>query len=237
MHNKEPIRTCRTCRTVVCEFYGTHFRLGLNQRESEGEYTKLNDISIDNLEGVISMAYHKGKSFLETFGGNACDVCFSAVDVNYNDDTKSYETEDFGGFYLDSGVSCCFLTYLFEKYYNPKMKYNRELYGPWADVFDWNGNFLFSYEQIRKICSEIEHALHLFKCDYYNPELDAIKRSFSIYSMCDKTDPDYINGNNDDNSYKRHLNVILEFYEGFLSIMQATLSENPNQNFIEVSGP
>ncbi len=178
------------------------------------------------------MAYSKGKSFLDTFGGSYSDICFSVIDI-----LKGDEFEDFGGFYLGSEYAECFLSYFFIKHYDPELSYNKQLFGIWSEVFDWNDNYIFTYEQIRLICDEIKSDLQLLLTDYYNPQLNPVKESFNICSMSSPDDPDYINACNDEAAYKRHLDVVKSFYEGFIDIILRTINDNPSHNLILVSGP
>ncbi len=71
--------------------------------------------------------------------------------------------------------------------------------------------------------------------DYNNKKLDELKKDFSIFYMCDKEDPDYINKNN--HAVKDHIDVVVRFYKKFACLIIRMMNRHPETDVICVMGP
>ena len=177
----------------------------------------------------------------ERWGG----AYFSFYPVVFSNDVKNGCTEQFAeslkyAFYVDEDDVYSFLKVYLDKYFAPELTYNlrREdiaIYGNTENVFDWYGANFYTYESLHKIIKEMQHMSTLFKADYYSPVLDELKRNFWIYRMVGIDDPDYDKEKSDE-LIKKHIDVVLDFYDRFIDYLNKIMAEYPETFVIEIYG-
>lgn len=165
---------------------------------------------------------------------------FVPVKVNstYKIEWEDIEAED-DLFAIEEGYVECFLAYFLFKYFDEELIYNKERFdGVYLDGFAWwlDDNF-FTYDQIEKMCVEIEECAKLLDTDFYNEKLDKVKERMSIFYMCNAEDDDYKNRDNSDEAKKRNIKVVINFYHRFVERIRKMMRDNPDVNLISISGP
>ena len=142
-------------------------------------------------------------------------------------------------FSIEEGYVECFLAYFLFKYFDEDLIYNKERYDcGYIDGFAWwiDDNF-FTYNQLEQMCVEIEECAKLLAIDYENEKLLEVKKRFSISYMCQQDNPDYQNFDNSDEAKKRHIDVVINFYERFVARVRKMMMDNPQTNLVSITGP
>ena len=153
------------------------------------------------------------------------------------DDTKYLEEK----FVIEEGDIECFLFYFLKKYFDENLLYNRERYDECEGYihhfeFYLTDNF-YNYETLEKMCDEILEVARLLETDYNNVQLDGVKEFFSVFYLCDREDPDYLNRNTSKEAMQRHVGVAIDFYRRFVDRIRKMMKNNPNTDLISVMGP
>ena len=142
-------------------------------------------------------------------------------------------------FCIEEGDIDCFLAYFLFKYFDENLIYNKERFdGVYIEGFAWwiDENF-FTYDQIENMCQEIEECAKLLAVDYENELLDGVKERFSIFYMCDQDENDYKNRDSSDEAMKRHVDVVIDFYNRFVTRIRKMMKDTPETNLILITGP
>lgn len=142
-------------------------------------------------------------------------------------------------FSIEEGDVDCFLSHFFYKHFDNELVYNKRRYDEFEDFisgFEWylTHNF-FTYERIRALAADIEHAAELLKTNYDDPSLEEVKKNFSIFYMCPRDDIDYIEGNSE--NIRSHVDVVTDFYKRFAKRILQMLDNNPDADLISIMGP
>ncbi|MGI6169598.1 MAG: hypothetical protein ACOYI4_07870, partial [Christensenellales bacterium] len=93
----------------------------------------------------------------------------------------------------------------------------------------------FTYETLTDMLKEISMVAKLLGTNYENPQLNDVKKNFSIFYMCPANDVDYISGNN--SAIPKHISVVIDFYNRFVTRLTTMMENNPNTNVISIMGP
>lgn len=142
-------------------------------------------------------------------------------------------------FSIEEGDIECFLSYFLYKYFDENLSYNKRRYDEcfgYIRGFEWylTDNF-YTYDRLNEMIKEIEETASLLEKDYNNPQLDDIKKEFSIFYMCPHDDPDHINGDN--TAIQKHISVVVDFYHRFSKRITAMMENNKNTTVISIMGP
>lgn len=142
-------------------------------------------------------------------------------------------------FSIEEGNVECFLSYFLEKYFDKNLTYNKrryDYYFGYIDNFEWHltHNF-YTYSAVVEMVKEINKAASLLRVDYNNPQLDDVKRHFSIFYMCRQNDAAFING--DVSAIQKHISVVIDFYHRFAKRITAMLENNKDATIISIMGP
>lgn len=142
-------------------------------------------------------------------------------------------------FSIEEGDVECFLSYFLEKYFDNNLTYNMrryEHYIGYIDGFEWHltHNF-YTYNTLIEMIKEINKVASLLEVDYDNPQLDNVKKHFSIFYMCQQSDAAYING--DVSAIQTYISVVIDFYHRFTRRIIAMLENNENTSVISIIGP
>lgn len=133
----------------------------------------------------------------------------------------------------------CFLAHFFYKHFDNELVYNKRRYEDFEDFisgFVWNLTYnFFTFEGIRALAADIEHAAELLKTNYDDPALEEVTKRFSIYYMCPRDDIDYIEGNFE--NIRSHVDVVIDFYKRFAKRILQMLDNNPDADLISIMGP
>ena len=142
-------------------------------------------------------------------------------------------------FSIEEGDVESFLAYFLFKYFDEELVYNKERFdGVYLSGFEWwqDDNF-FTYDQLEAMCEDIEECAELLKYDFENSSLAGVKERFSIFYMCNSEDVDYKNCDTSDAAIKRHIDVVIVFYNQFVTRLRKMMRDNPETNLISITGP
>ena len=154
-------------------------------------------------------------------------------DFNYSDDVFCIEESDIE----------CFLWYFFKKYFDPDLIYNKNrsevLQDGYENAFEWYlTNNYFTYDKIEEMCRDILNTVDMLTHDYYNPELDGVKREFSLIFMTNDDDVDHVSKTeNGDQLMRKHVYVVLDFYLRFVNRIRKMMDMSSESDMIAISGP
>ena len=147
---------------------------------------------------------------------------------------------------IEEGNVECFLQYFFYKYFDTSLPYNINRHDGCMYVrdrfdkvaFEWNleSNF-YTYVQTERMCSEIEWAADALENDFNNPYLEPIMKTYSIFYMTDRDDPDHIAGLTNPDTIKRNIACVIDFYRRFTGYIRNMMKENPDVELISIMGP
>jgi len=156
-------------------------------------------------------------------------VIFKRHDKIGCDDVIELEEE----FSIEEEDIHCFLSYFFFKYYDADLIYNKNRYDA-SRAFEWSltHNF-YTYDTLYKMVDEILVISDMLKKDYNNPELNEIKKRFSIYYMTSPNDIDHENKE----AIQDHISVVIDFYKRFTNRIIKMMENNQNTNVISIMGP
>ena len=176
---------------------------------------------------------------------NPSDTCYFSfypimIENNkYTAFTDKLKSMD-GGFYIYDEDIHCFLRYFLEKYFDPGLKYNGERQEVAAyheeNVFDWYGENYYTYETMKRICSEVLKTASMLKTDYENPQLMDIKKNFWVYRMVAEDDPEYEAEKDSEEATRRHIDVVIDFYNRFAEQAMNMMEKHSNTNLIRIFG-
>lgn len=132
----------------------------------------------------------------------------------------------------------CFLSYFLYKYFDKELTYNRRRYEydtGYISDFEWylTHNF-YTYDKLKELLKEIDEIAALLEYDYNNTQLDAIKKNFSNFYMRHQDDVNYINR---DDTAKKHIFILIDFYRRFIKRINAMMENNKNTTVISIMGP
>lgn len=143
------------------------------------------------------------------------------------------------GFSIEEGDIYCFLSYFLYKYFDENLTYNKRRYEygeGYVSGFEWylTDNF-YTYDVLNEMVKEILEVASLLESDYNNPRLDDIKKKFSIFYMCPRSDADYFN--RDASAIQKHISVVIDFYHRFSKRITSMMENNKNTTVISIMGP
>ena len=152
-------------------------------------------------------------------------------DFSYSDDVFCIEESDIE----------CFLWYFFKKYFDPELIYNKNrvevLRDGYANAFEWYlTNNYFTYDTMEDMCRDILVTVDKLTHDYYNPELDEVKKEFCLLYMTNHDDEDHV-VEAPDSVMKKHIYVVLDLYLRFANRIRKMMDISPESNMISISGP
>lgn len=171
---------------------------------------------------------------------DTCYFSFYAIKVINNKYTAfadSLKCMD-GGFYIYDLDIECFLWYFLKKGFDPGNKYNKERQGVTAveeNDFDWYGENYYTYDAMKTICSDILRVSSMLRDDYDNPYLVEIKEDYKVYRIVAEDDPDY-NMKDNPEVIRRHIDVVIEFYERFVERVFKLMDQNSDSGVIVIGG-
>ncbi|WP_022774257.1 hypothetical protein [Butyrivibrio sp. AE2015] len=141
---------------------------------------------------------------------------------------------------IEEGDVDCFLAYFLKKYYDPTLFYNshQDLDDDEKEAFYWwLVENVYTYEAMSAMCDEIIKVADLLDRDFFNPELEDVKKEFSIFYMSDNDDIDHINSDCSPKAIHRHAYVVVDFYRRFVNYIRKMMMDHPECNLITISGP
>ncbi len=154
------------------------------------------------------------------------------------DDNFSYSDDVFC---IEESDIECFLWHFFKKYFDSELIYNKNrvevLQDGYANAFEWYlTNNYFTYETVEVMCRDILNTVDMLTHDYYNPELDEVKKEYCLLYMTNHDDEDHM-AKAPDAVVKKHIYVVLDFYLRFVNRIRKMMDISPESNMIAISGP
>ncbi len=189
---------------------------------------KVNDYSIEIREGADPSSYFLFSPVRDVYMGG---TSISDDDVDLMACEFSIE-EDYIG---------CFLRYFLEKHFDPELIYNKKrmevVEEQDENIFQWwlINNF-YTYESIEEMCREILDVADALTHDFYDQELDEIKKYFSIYYMTYDWDEDREKGNTEE-VLRKHRYPVIDFYLRFVYRIRRMMRDYQETKLIAISGP
>ncbi|SHI52806.1 hypothetical protein SAMN02745671_00866 [Anaerovibrio lipolyticus DSM 3074] len=173
----------------------------------------------------------KGKGYLEILEGAYGDEYYFWImpvkifNAKPDGDLRNIEFFPKGQISIDEDYIMCFLRVFVEKYLNKDFK----VWGTHFDFegFEWWGENIYSYSDIKKMLKEITETAKLLEKDYDNPVLDKVKKDYNYHYLIYSHIPG-LTEEGENNVIKKNIGVVTDFYRRFVKRIELMMKRYPD---------
>lgn len=174
----------------------------------------------------------KGKGYLEIREGPYEEEYFWIMPVKLlnaepNGDLRKIQFFPKGQISIDVDYIICFLRVFVEKYLNKDLYF--KVWGNHFEFegFEWFGENIYSYSDMKKMLKEITETAKLLEKDYDNPILDQFKKDYNYHYLIYSHIPG-LTEEGENNVIKKNIDVLTDFYRRFVKRIEMMMKQYPD---------